>query len=402
MSDSVRGPEGSARRKGEVYQGFELVEFVAEGPFSEVWRAERGTEIAALKFARGEVGERMLAEEAQVLERLGAAHRTAQELSESPALFRRAAAGALHYEAPGEEVPGWLATLWIPDGSLRRRITETRTADQRARLAGVFCELAEGVGALHTERIVHGDLKPENVLLHRASDREVPYVVDFGLARFRREVRLEQSLKASLQTGDALTGGTLAYMAPEIVKGGEPSAQGDVYALGVMLHEVLTGRRPSKVTTPAELKRKVPESLIPILLKALAYEPSERYPSARAFANDLQRERAALSATGAFRLARAFGRFILGGLAACFVALRYVSVAVILASYVAILAGALAVFMNEGPVGGLVLLIFLPIAVLHGVIRWEGPETAEEASSRAAGNVVEAYQRYQAQQQQRR
>jgi len=267
----------------------------------------------------------------------------------------------------------------------------------------VFCDLAVIVGSLHVHGIVHGDLKPENVLLHRpVASVEIPYLIDFGLARFRREVRLEQSLKASLQTGDALTGGTLAYMAPEIVKGGEPSAQGDVYALGVMLHEVLTGRRPSKVTTPAELKRKVPESLIPILLKALAYEPSERYPSARAFANDLQRERAALSATGANRLARAFGRFVLGGLAACFVALRYVSVAVILASYVAILAGALAVFMNEGPVGGLVLLIFLPIAVLHGVIRWEGPETAEEASSRAAGNVVEAYQRYQAQQQQRR
>jgi serine/threonine protein kinase len=399
MSDSRRNPEGSARRAGEVHEGFELLEFVAEGPFSEVWRAERGDERVALKFARGEVGERMLAEEASLLERLANRNRAELRLPDSPNhVYPRVAAGALHFAPGSAEGPGCLATLWIPNGSLRKRLSQAESADERARVAAVFCDLAGIVGILHAQGVVHGDLKPENVLLQRTREGEIPYVIDFGLARFRREARLEQSLKASLQTGDALTGGTLAYMAPEIVKGGEPSAQADVYALGVMLHEALTGRRPSKVTTPEELRRKVPQALIPILLKALAYEPSERYQTAKDFAKDLSEQRAAVSATGVFRLTRSFGRFVLGGLAAFFVALRYVSVAILLASY-ALVVGTAVLGVVTGKFEMLaVLLFFIPIAALHGVIRWEGPETAEEASSRTAGRVVERYQRYQARQ----
>lgn len=402
MSESLREPEGSARRAGEVHEGWELVDFTAEGPFSEVWRATRGDEAAALKFARGEVGERMLAEEARVLDKLASKDRAAKLLSASPNLsYPRVAAGALHYAPPRGSQPGILATLWIPDGSLRRRLKGVAGADERARLLGVFCDLANAVSVLHSLQVVHGDLKPENVLLCEHTTQDLPYLVDFGLGRHLRTARLEQSLKASLQSEDALTGGTLAYMAPEILKGGEPSEQGDVYALGVMLHEVLVGRRPSKVSTPAELKRSVPEALIPILLKALAYEPSERYWCARAFADDLADQREALSATGVFRLGRTLGRFVLGGVAAFFVALRYLSVATLLLGYLTLVVGIVVTCLNKGSEGLLALLIFFPIALLHGVVRWEGPETAEEAGSRTAGHVISRREAYAAEQRRR-
>ncbi|MBL4845303.1 MAG: serine/threonine protein kinase [Planctomycetes bacterium] len=384
-----REPSPSAKHAvGQSHDGFTLLELVAEGPFSEVWRAQGRTEVAAVKFARGEVGAQMLAEEARVLADLRDRQRTAQNLSPEASPFRRGqevAVGALYSgSARGDERADFLATLWIPGGSFRSRLERLKGPDDRARAVALFCDLVRAVGLVHAAGVVHGDLKPANVLI----DEERPLLVDFGLARHLREARLERSLKQSLQSQDALTGGTMAYMAPEIVKGGEPTTAGDVYALGVILHEVLVGRRPSKVTTPSELKKTVPEALIPILLKALAYEPTERYANADDFAWHLDQEREALTATGVSRRARSFARFALGGLAAFFVALRYVSVVTLLSAYVGICVGTIGLVVLEGPSGLFALITFVPIGILHAVIRWEGPESSEEAAARHSGQVV--------------
>ena len=157
-------------------------------------------------------------------------------------------------------------------------------------------KLARAVHAVHDEGVVHRDLKPQNVLLD--ADGE-PKVVDFGLAKLAGGDRTEATV-----TGAVL--GTPGYMAPEQAEGRTRGVgpHTDVYALGAILYHLLTGRPPFQGETPLSTIRQivsddpvpprerrpdVPADLDAVCLKCLAKDPEERYPSARALANDLRR-----------------------------------------------------------------------------------------------------------------
>jgi tetratricopeptide (TPR) repeat protein len=183
----------------------------------------------------------------------------------------------------------------LEGGGLDDRLAGTpRPGREAAELLGT---LAEALQVAHDAGIVHRDIKPSNVLFTRDG---VPRITDFGLAK-----RMESDSKPT--ETDAVMGSP-SYMAPEQAQGHSrdvgPAA--DVYALGAILYEMLTGRPPFKGVTPIETIRQVvetevvpPSRLVPkidrdletICLKCLNKEPVKRYESARALAEDLERYR---------------------------------------------------------------------------------------------------------------
>jgi serine/threonine protein kinase len=197
----------------------------------------------------------------------------------------------------------YCALEYCAGGSLEKKLAGTPPPPGEA--ARLVQTLAGAVQAAHQAGIVHRDLKPANILLAspgRQSGELIPKVTDFGLAK-----KLDS---ATGQTASGAIMGTPSYMAPEQA-GGQSKEVGpaaDIYALGAILYELLTGRPPFKAATTMDtilqvlktepvpvrqLQPKVPPDLETICLKCLQKEPRKRYASAAALAEDLRRFQAA-------------------------------------------------------------------------------------------------------------
>jgi serine/threonine-protein kinase len=100
----------------------------------------------------------------------------------------------------------------------------------------------------HAVGVVHRDVKPSNIFLHRAAEGEVPKLLDFGIARIVGDAALSSSL-----TVDGSLFGTPAYMAPERFRRGAYGTKSDIYSLGTVLYEMLSGRLPFMPSTPDPL-----------------------------------------------------------------------------------------------------------------------------------------------------
>lgn len=145
----------------------------------------------------------------------------------------------------------------------------------------LLAEVAEGLHAAHRAGLLHRDVKPSNVLVERGPDGQLkPYVADFGIA----------TSLAPGGAGEASRAGTPAYMAPEQrLPDGVVDRRMDVFALGATACELLTGALPSPDQPLDGLLAPLPPDVAAIVRKCLARDPSERYPSARAVAEDLHR-----------------------------------------------------------------------------------------------------------------
>jgi len=179
----------------------------------------------------------------------------------------------------------YIAVRYVAGGSLVDWIGPARPPglERKVRLVA---QTAEGLHAAHREGLIHGDVKPSNVLVEETPDGELrAWIGDFGIAT--------EMVETEARFGDLA--GTPQYMAPELLAGDRAAAdrRSDVYSLGVTLYQVLTGELPPR--GPLRWKElrmhasALPPDLAAIAARCLSEDPEDRYPSARAVAEDLHR-----------------------------------------------------------------------------------------------------------------
>jgi serine/threonine-protein kinase len=252
---------------------------LGQGGMGSVWLAERAdggfAQRAALKLLR------MGTDSAVARARFG---------RERDVLARLVHPDIAHLLDGGVDEAGqpWFAMEYIEGCTLSEWLARG-TADLRARLR-LFARLARAVGFAHRHLIVHRDLKPGNVMVRTDGS---PCLLDFGIAR------LLESENADALTVQPLL--TPAYAAPEQLRGEAVSTAADIYALGAILHELVTGSRLARrrttasgdaaeiVSIGATTAKRLRGDLRAIVQRATAEEPERRYASAEALAEDIDR-----------------------------------------------------------------------------------------------------------------
>ncbi len=265
------------RRFGE----YELLEKFGMGGMGIVYKARQRQHdrVVALKMIRRD--------------QIGGEHEIQRFRSEAEAVARLDHPHIIPLYEVGEHCGRhFFSMLLIESGSLMTH--QPRLSKDQRKSAQILATVARAVHYAHQHGILHRDLKPANILLD-AEDQ--PYVSDFGLAK-----NLDDQFSMT-QTGAVL--GTPSYMAPEQAAGkhGKGSPAADVYSLGAILYELLTGQPPFAAETPlatlkqlqeqeprppCSINRKVHRDLETICLKCLQKDPQSRYPTAEALARDLE------------------------------------------------------------------------------------------------------------------
>ncbi len=154
---------------------------------------------------------------------------------------------------------------YLPGGDLGEQLARTGPLPP-SRAVDIALEMTHALEAIHAADIVHRDLKPGNVMF--TWERE-GRLIDLGIAR-----TMDPPESKAGSTGRL---GTEGYMAPEQVRGRRVDRRTDVYGIGVLLHEMITGVRPDQVTARADHPQ-VPRGLVPVIARCLAFRPEQRYP----------------------------------------------------------------------------------------------------------------------------
>jgi serine/threonine-protein kinase len=188
----------------------------------------------------------------------------------------------------------YLVMVYIPGGTLKQRLGQPMPWREAVR---ILLPIAYALKYVHEHNIINRDVKPSNILMTEAGQ---PMMSDFGLVKLFGEKAAEGGGTNLTSSGSGI--GTPDYMSPEQWTG-EATTLSDLYSLGVVLYEMITGRRPYTADTPAGILLKqateslpLPNTYVPdlppnvesVLLKVLAKEPSNRYPDVHTFANELE------------------------------------------------------------------------------------------------------------------
>ena len=186
----------------------------------------------------------------------------------------------------------YLVMPYLPGGTLKECLAQGRMAWQEA--VRLLLPIARALGYAHQEGMIHRDVKPSNILITRSGD---PMLTDFGVAKI-----LDEEATVDL-TGTSATVGTPEYMAPEQVTAKSVDHRADIYALGIVFYEMVTGRKPFTADTPMAVLFKhaseplprpkqfapgLPDGVEKALLKALAKKPEDRYQGMADFAKAME------------------------------------------------------------------------------------------------------------------
>ncbi len=284
--DRRRGPSGSLRAGDVVADRYRLAEVIGEGASGVVYLARTlaDDQPVALKVIHRELcGDRQIfgryQREATILRRLHGPHIVAiRDFIEHDGLLV-------------------IALDYVDGSSLEEALASPLSIDQAIEVA---CQIASGLETAHAAGVIHRDLKPANIMIEprgfSSSSSVVPRVrvLDFGLAKVLHGDQMTTGL-----TEHDMIFGTPEYMAPEQARGDELDPRCDVYATGVMIYEMATGRVPfsrrtplatmtAQLTEPVEPPRVVaptrdiPTTLEAVILRALEKDRDRRFPSARA------------------------------------------------------------------------------------------------------------------------
>lgn len=187
----------------------------------------------------------------------------------------------------------YLVMPYLPGGTLKQLLNGKPMPYQKA--AQILVPIASALAYAHQQAMIHRDVKPSNILITQSGD---PMLTDFGVAKI-----IDQETTMDF-TGTSAAVGTPEYMAPEQVTSKTADHRVDIYALGIVFYEMLTGRRPYQADTPMAVLFKhaseplprpksvvpgLPDSVEQILLKALAKLPEDRYKDMEEFASALRR-----------------------------------------------------------------------------------------------------------------
>ena len=260
---------------------YALVRALGSGGMAKVYLAHDevlGRDVA-LKMLRG-----AYAEDEEFVERFKREAQAAARLSHPNIV-------AVYDRGRSEDGSYYIAMEYVPGGTLKERIVRDGALAPGVS-AGVAEQISDALSAAHEEGVIHRDIKPQNALVTRSGDVKV---TDFGIAR---------AAASPSVTATSVVLGTAAYMSPEQAQGKTVGPASDLYSLGVVLYEMLTGALPFEAENPVAVSLKhinepapspreanpeVPEALDAITLRLLAKDPQDRYPSAAALADDLAR-----------------------------------------------------------------------------------------------------------------
>jgi serine/threonine protein kinase len=277
------------QRFGDAFvRGYRCIRRLTAGPMTDLFVAEseRAGTLVALKVARDRQGEEHRA--VDMFQRFLREYDIAQRIA-SPAVVR------LHDLGVSDE-HAWLVMEYFELGDLRKRMRGTLTPREALRLAGA---IARALTTVHAAGVLHRDLKPGNIMLR--SDGSIA-LIDFGLSK-------DAALALDL-TDTGTIFGTPHYMSPEQGHAEAVDARSDLYSLGVILYEMLTGEKPYRAENPMAIvykhrKEPIPQlparfaEVQPLLERLLAKAPADRFATAQEAGEALQATLDAWLARGA-------------------------------------------------------------------------------------------------------
>ena len=264
---------------GSTFAGrYQIIEELGKGGMGKVYRAldKKLNEEVALKLIKSEI-----ASDKKTLERFGNELKIARKIVHKNI-------GRM-YELMEEKGTHYITMEYVPGQDLKGLIRQSRQLTVGTTIS-IAKQVCEGLSEAHKLGTVHRDLKPSNIMIDKEGNARI---MDFGIAR---------SLKAKGITGAGVMIGTPEYMSPEQVEGKETDQRSDIYSLGIILYEMLTGRVPFEGDTPLsvavkqktetppaprKLNAQIPEDLSRVILRCMEKDKTNRYQSVREVRSEL-------------------------------------------------------------------------------------------------------------------